>query len=215
MTDEWVCAQDQREEELKKEGYETPKKAYFRIGRAIFTVETITKDYSLREAVGTPLGLVMAMNGNEKLQEEESLKMLQEMFGSTGYLQIICEGDPDCGFASNDEILLTGYRAGLDDVIVDRTLLQSVHGDHEQIMINFADWFENRISWIHVPRWETYDGFSYSVKSDKKLEAKGKRLAKRIREFAEEMKHLDDVPEDVKERLKNNSSIQTKIKEEQ
>jgi len=203
MTEEWVCAQDVREEELKKEGYETPDKAYFRIGRAIFTVETITKDYSLNEAVETPLGLVMAMNGNENLQKEESLKMLQKMFGSTGFLKIVCEGDPDCGFAGNEEILLTGYRGGLDDVIVNRELLQSVHGDHEQIMINFADWFESQTSWLLVPRWETYNGFSYNMKTDKKLRAKGKRLANKIKEFAEEIRRLEVCPEEVKERLRN------------
>ena len=211
MTEEWVCAQDVREEELKKEGYETPDKAYFRIGRAIFTVETITKDYSLNEAVETPLGLVMAMNGNENLQKEESLKMLQKMFGSTGFLKIVCEGDPDCGFAGNEEILLTGYRGGLDDVIVNRELLQSVHGDHEQIMINFADWFESQTSWLLVPRWETYNGFNYNMKADKKLRAKGKRLANKIKEFAEEIRRLEVCPEEVKERLRN--TLEQKVTE--
>jgi len=213
MDEEYVCSQDLREKVLKNEGYETPEKAYFRIGRAIFTVEVVKKDYSISEALETPLGLAMGMNRNKKITEQETLNMLQEAFGSTGYLKIICEGDDDCGFASNSEILLTGYRAGLDDVIVDRTLLQSVHGDHEQIMINFADWFESRTSWIIIPKWETYDGVGYSMKADKKLRAKGKRLAKRIREFAEEVKQLEVVPEDIKEGLRNNS-LQEKVKTE-
>ena len=198
---EHVCEQDTREKELLEQGYVKIEKCFFRIGRAIFVVDTLRKDYSQEEAVETPLGTVATLNRPGLEFDQEDLSMLQSLFGSTGYLRIVCEGDPDCGFAGNSEILLTGYRGGLDDVIVDKELLQTVHGSGEDIMRNFAKTVDWRSKWIHVPRWDTYDGIGYRMKSDEALESEVAILANRLREVADKLEHKDDMPDWVKEKF--------------
>jgi len=207
--DGFVCAQDLREKELLEQGYVSPEKAFFRIGRAIFVVDVLTKDYSVNEALDTPLGLVSALNNPEREFDQEMLDFLQNAFGSTGFFRIVVEGDEDCGFASDTTILLTGYRAGLDDVIVDNKLLKTVHGSDEDIMRNFAEFLEWRSSWISVPRWETYEGLGYRIKHDESLKAEFVDVANKIRAIAEKFEHKDDMPEEVKERLRGSTPLKS------
>lgn len=193
------CAQDVREKELLKQGYVNPEKAFFRIGRAIFVVDILSKEFTEEEAVGTPIGLAAAMNKPDMSFDQEMLDWLQNAFGSTGYLRIICEGDPDCGFAGNYEILLTGYRGGLDDVIVDRKLLQTVHGSDEDIMRNFAEWLHWQADWVNKPNWETYEGDGgYYIQPALELEEKIRAVSDAVKELAEELEHKDDMPDWVK-----------------
>jgi len=175
---------------------------FFRIGRAIFVVDTLKKEYTEEEAIETPLGLVAKMNDPELEFDKEALDLIQLLHGSTGFLRIICEGDPDCGFAGNYEVLLTGYRGGLDDVIVERKLLQTVHGSNEDIMRNFADELYRRAEWINVPRWETYDGSGYRMTFETELEDEMKRISGAIREMAYKLEHKDDMPDWVREKFK-------------
>ena len=201
MREEHVCAQDIREKELQEQGYLKAEKVYFRIGRAIFVIDVIDKSFTEEEAIETPLGLTAKMNDPTFEFNPEVMNMLQNIFGSTGVLRVVVEGDDDCGFASNSEILITGYRGGLDDVIVDDKLLQTVHGSDQDIMRNFADELYSRAEWgIHVPRWETYDGTGYQIKNDKELVDEIKRLSGAIRDMAYRLDHKDDMPEEVRKK---------------
>ena len=144
----YVCAQDLREKELLEQGYVNPERAFFRIGRAIFVVDILSKDYSVNEALETPIGLVSVLNNPEQEFDQGMLDFLQNAFGSTGFFRIVVEGDEDCGFASDSTILLTGFRAGLDDVIVNNKLMKTVHGSEENIMRNFAEFLDRRSKWV-------------------------------------------------------------------
>ncbi len=202
MTEEFKCAQDVREEELLKEGYVKADKVFYRIGRTIFVVDTLQKDYSEDEALETPVGVAARLNNPDTEFAKADLKILQELFGSTGYLRIAVEGDEDCGFAGTSEILLTGYRAGLDDVIVNGKLLKTVHNSQEDIMRNFAadlEWLKWRAM---VPDWETYEGVGYRMKKSPELKKRVLDLAKEVRDLADVLEHADDMPDWVKEKFK-------------
>ncbi len=203
---EFVCVQDEREKELQEQGYTRADKVYFRIGRAIFVIDTLSKDFTKGEAAGTPIGAVAKLNNPDLEFAEEELKQLQELFGSTKFLRLICEGDPDCGFAAKHDILLTGYRGGLDDVIVESKLLQTVHGSAEDIMRNFAESLDWRSKWISVPRWETYDGRGYRIKYDTPLKDEFADVADKVRSIAEKFEHKDDMPDWVKEKFHNSDT---------
>ena len=173
---EFVCAQDLREEELKKQG-----KTYFRIGRAIFVIERVERDeVTTEEVLGTPLGVAVALGPKpETVADPEFKRTVNELFLPTGYLKITVEGDPDAGLDLSPNIIqLTGYRFGLDDVIVDGKLLDTTHGNSRDIMRNFADWFETNDSWAEIHR-------------QKRLAGKFKRIADEIRAVAEEMDKLE------------------------
>lgn len=203
--DEFVCAQDTREKELLEQGYVNPEKVYFRIGRAIFVIDILSKDYTQEEAVGTPLGLSATMNNPELGLDQEALDLIQLLHGSTGFLRIVVEGDEDCGFASNSTVLLTGYRGGLDDVVVDDNLLQTVHGSDSDIMRNFADKLYRRAEWISVPIWESYDGRGHRITYETELKDEMKQVAEAIREMAYKLEHKDDMPDYVKEKFQKGS----------
>lgn len=202
---EFVCAQDIREKELQKQGFANPEKAYFRIGRAIFVIDILSKNYTQEEAVSTPLGLAASVNNPDLEFDREELDLIQLLHGSTGFLRIVVEGDEDCGFASDSTLLLTGYRGGLDDVIVDDKLLQTVHNSGEEIMRNFADFLEWRSGHINVPRWNTFDGTGYRVSFKTPLNEEGKNLAATIREFADKLEHKDDPPDWIIEKFSDQS----------
>jgi len=163
------CEQDIREEELKKEG-----KTYFKIGRAIFVIDVLDRKQTLEETLQTPLGVATMVAGtaHKLAEDEETMKMIHGLFMPTGYLRITVEGDPDAGLgACNNEVLLTGYRYGLDDVIVDDKLLVTTHGSKAEILrqnakfMEFASWF---------PR------------DNKKLVRRMKRISKAIENIAED-----------------------------
>lgn len=198
---EFVCVQNEREKELEEQGYVKADKVYFRIGRAIFVIDTLSKDFTEEEAVGTPIGAAAKLNRPGIVFAEEELELLQELFGSTKYLRVICEGDPDCGFAGKSEVLLTGYRGGLDDVIVESKLLQTVHGSGEEVMRNFAEFLDWRSKWISIPRWETYDGRGYRIKYDDILKTEFVDVANRVWSIAEKLEHKDDMPDWVKKKF--------------
>ena len=197
------CVQDERERELQEQGYTKADKVYFRIGRAIFVIDTLSKDFTEGEAAGTPIGAAAKFNNPEIDFDEERLRVLQELFGSTKFLRVACEGDPDCGFAGKSEVLLTGYRGGLDDVIVEGKLLQTVHGSGEDIMRNFSEFLDWRSRWISVPRWETYEGRGYRIKYDTPLKGEFVDVADRVRSIAEKLEHKDDMPDWVKEKFQS------------
>ncbi|MFA5307580.1 MAG: hypothetical protein WC365_09085 [Candidatus Babeliales bacterium] len=116
--EEFVCAQDIREQELKTQG-----KTYFRIGRAIFVIEPIyDKDVLIKHDTKT-----------------DFQKMIQEICGLTGYLKVTVEGDPDSGIESRNEVVLTGYRFGLGDIVADGKLLHTTHGDTNRILKNIVE----------------------------------------------------------------------------
>jgi len=206
MMDEHVCAQDLREKELQELGYLNGEKAYFRLGRAIFIIDALKKDFTQNEAFGTPLGVAASLNNPGIRFDTTELEMLQNIFGSTAYLRIKVEGDPDGGISLiPNEVLLTGYRYGLDDVIIDGKLFDTTHGDHEEIMRNFADWIERR-SWdTHVPDWETYEGVGYHMKECPELETQLRNVVEDIRELADKMEKKDDKPEWVKEKFRSST----------
>ena len=174
------CAQDEREEQLKKEG-----KTYFRIGRAIFIVDTTERKMSTQELLDTPLGLATALAGTaNKLIEDEALaKEMHGLFMPTGYLRIKVEGDPDAGIAVvPNEVLLTGYRFGLDDVIVDGKLLNTTHGSRKELIKALADALERE-------KWHAEIAFANETADEciqrKKHLAKIKRTLKKVLEIAE------------------------------
>ena len=157
MSEKFVCALDEREKELQKQGY-VSQKAYFRIGRAIFIVEPVERKLSMEEMVqetlGTPIGVAVTLAGTaEKLaKDEELLKQIHEIFMPTGYLKITVEGDPDAGLnLAPDQILLSGYRYGLDDVIVDGQLLKTTHGSRSELLKSLVrvleDVLEGELFW--------------------------------------------------------------------
>ncbi len=200
--DEFVCAQDLREKKLLEQGYVKTEKVLFRIGRAIFVIDILQKDFTRREALGTPLGLAAKINDPTFDFDKEKLDLLQEMFGSTRFLRINIEGDPDSGIKlSPNEILLTGYRFGLDDVIIDGKLFETTHGDHEQIMRNFAGWIQQMKWRTRIPDWETYDGRGYRMKECPELEKQLMNVVGGIKALADTMEHKDDKPDYIKEKF--------------
>jgi len=190
-----TCEQDIREEELKKEG-----KTYFRIGRAIFVIDVLSKDSSLQEAIDTPLGTCAVLSGNaEKLATPEAIKLLQQLFGSTGYLRITIEGDPDAGIGGCvNEVLLTGYRFGLDDVIVDGKLLNTTHGSKAEIMRNFAEFI----------------AFSSWFPKDKKLVRRLKYASTSIMRLAEDFENSSAWEKHKKSKRDSCNKTVTKEKEQ-
>lgn len=140
MSEEYVCAQDEREKELQQQGYIANGKAYWRIGRAIFIVEeTGVNPPTPKETLDSPLGLCAALSGKaQEVLKPDMAKKLQMLFGSTGKLRIIIEGDPDSGIGGSNTIEATGYRFGLDDVWIDGKLVDTTHGDKAEILRNMA-----------------------------------------------------------------------------
>ena len=162
-------ALDSRENELKKQGYVNlkDKKAYVRIGRSIFIVESI------------PIITDKWIFG----------------FPPEGYLRILVEGDPDAGLGRcTSEILLTGYRFGLDDVIIDGKIFKTVHGD-ENLLI------ETLISELELTLKCRAFTFSNHTKQAKKYLNYAKELIEnsfaKIREAFEIIKHYEDQTEEV------------------
>jgi hypothetical protein len=167
---------DEREKELQKQGY-VNRKAYFRIGRAIFIVEPVERKLSteevLQETLETPLGVATIVAGtSEKLAEDEKfLKKIHGIFMPTGYLKITVEGDPDAGINSApNQILLSGYRFGLDDVIVDGELLKTTHGSRSEVLKSLAKNLEGELFWT-------------KLENDKKLERKIRAMLVSLREI--------------------------------
>ncbi len=198
---EFKCAQDVREEELLEQGYVKADKVFYRIGRTIFVVDTLEKDFSEEEALETPIGTVAKLNNPGIEFNNKGLKMLQELFGSTGFLRIAVEGDEDCGFAGTSEVLLTGYRAGLDDVIVDGKLLVTTHNSQEDIMRNFADHLEWMKWRAKIPDWKTYEGMGYRMKESPELKKQIVDVVEEIRSLANTLEHKDDMPDWVREKF--------------
>lgn len=201
---EGKCALDIREEELRAQGYVKAEPAYWRLGRAIFIIDSQPIEPSAKEALSTPIGVSVVLSGGaEKLvKNAEMMKELQGIFGSTATLRITVEGDPDSHMSGSSTIQLTGYRGGLDDIILDDKLLNTVHGSHEDIIRNFAEWLEWQTGWCTIPRWETYDGVAYGMKGDLKHRKQGKALAARLRRLANELEHADDMPDWVADKFK-------------
>lgn len=204
--DKYVCDQDLREKELLEQGYVEADRVFFRLGRAIFVVDTLAKDFTEREALGTPLGLAAKINDPGFDFDKEKLDLLQNIFGSTEFLRISIEGDPDSGIRLGpNEVLLTGYRFGLDDVIIDGKLFETTHSGHERVMRNFADWIEQKKWNTRVPNWESYDGMGYRMKESPELEEQLMNVVRDIRALADTMEHKDDKPDYIKEKFRNKS----------
>jgi hypothetical protein len=171
-----VCALDEREKELQKQGY-VNRKAYFRIGRAIFIVEPVERKLSteevLEETLGTPIGVAATLAGtSEKLADDEKLlKQIHEIFMPTGYLKITVEGDPDAGvILAPNQILLSGYRFGLDDVMVDGELVKTTHGSRSEVVKSLAKNLEGELFWT-------------ALENNKELESKIKATLESLREI--------------------------------
>lgn len=201
MMDEFICTQDLREQELLKQGYVKPEKAFFRVGRVIFKINVVGNEFTDEDAESTPLGLVMRLNDPTAVLDESQKSLLQNIFGSPGSLRVVVEGDDDCGFASKDPVILTGYRGGLDDVFVEGKLLQTVHGSEADVMRNFTDYLALQKSWMNVPDWESYDGVGYHIQHDKELEGELENIIDSLRVFIEKYEHRDDMPEWVKKKF--------------
>jgi hypothetical protein len=155
---------DEREKELQKQGY-VNQKAYFRIGRAIFVIEPVERKLSteemLQETLGTPIGVATVVAGtSEKLAEDEKfLKEIHGIFMPTGYLKITVEGDPDAGVdLAPNQILLSGYRFGLDDVIVDGLLLKTTHGSRSEVLKSLAKNLEGELFWAKLEKNQKLEG---------------------------------------------------------
>ena len=175
MKEDHVCAQDLKEQELKKQG-----KTYFRIGRAIFIVETCERKQTLEETLETPIGTAALLAGtaHKLAEDEETMKMIHGLFMPTGFLRITVEGDPDAGLGLiANEVLLSGYRYGLDDVIVDGELLKTTHGSRSEILRNFGKFVERQDFWAKLEK-------------DEKLKRKIRRTAKSILEVADALEKL-------------------------
>jgi len=184
---EFVCAQDLREQELQKLGYKQ-QKAYFRIGRAIFIVEPTekqqTKQELLVETLQSPLGVCIGANegieGVKKLYNDpETMKMIQRIFMPTGLLKITVEGDPDGGIGNQipNEILLSGYRYGLDDVFVDGRLLVTTHGSRFEILNNIAEFVD------HLTFWSEIEHDDKTTKQIKATAQNIRKMAKALRKY--------------------------------
>ncbi|MFH1520968.1 MAG: hypothetical protein ABID61_04950, partial [Candidatus Micrarchaeota archaeon] len=142
-------------------------------------IDVLNRKQTIEETLNTPIGVcaVLAGTAENLIKNEETMKQIHGMFLPTGYLRrylrITIEGDPDAGLGSMaNEVLLTGYRYGLDDVIIDGKLIDSTHGNKAEIIKNYADYLENN---------------SWCADKDKKLEQKMKRTAKTLRNIAEQL----------------------------
>ena len=135
------CALDKLAEKFKREGYAVfglDGKAAFRIGRALFVIDVQPREPEPCQVLGTTIGLAIALNKGPEavLNDPELVRTLQELFLPVAWLRIRVFGDPDALMSAPDLIterpdvvLLSGYRFGLDDVVVDGELLHTVHGD--------------------------------------------------------------------------------------
>lgn len=178
MNENFECAQDIREKELIKLGY-ISQKCYFRIGRAIYIIEPATRELTAeeakKEALNTPLGVAVALSGNAEKVDEETAKMMQALFMPTGFLQVKVEGDPDAGIDKcSDEIKLSAYRFGLDDVYINGRLFDSTHGSRKEILLTYADEIEGMAGVLQA-------GKNEYEKEKRQCE----RLAKAVRKLAE------------------------------
>ena len=197
------CAQDIRERELLEQGYIQAEKVFFRLGRAIFVIDAKPIEYTQEDARKTILGTAASLSNPLVEFKKEHVKLMQQICGSTGYLRIKVEGDPDSGLSlGSDEVLLSGYRFGIDDVIVNGKLLDSTHGSREEMMRNYAEKIEWGKYMAHIPNWDTFDGICYFVKSSPELKAQIESVVKSIRELADTLEHKDDMPEEVLEKWK-------------
>jgi len=135
------CALEELAEKFKREGYTIlglDGKVAFRIGRALFVIDVQPREPEPRQVLGTSIGLAIALNKGPEavLGDPELVRKLQEIFLPVAWLRIRVFGDPDAlPFAPDliteqpNVVLLSGYRFGLDDVVVDGDILRTVHGD--------------------------------------------------------------------------------------
>ena len=206
------CAQDIRERELLEKGYVQAENVFFRLGRAIFIITTTPIEYSQEDARGTIIGQAASLSNPFVKFKKEHVELMQELCGSTGYLRINVEGDPDAGLSLEpDKVLISGYRFGIDDVIVNGKLLDSTHGSREEMMRNYADAIELNKFMARVPDWDTFDGACYYMKQSPELKAQIEQVVESIRGLANTLEHKDDMPEEVMRKWK--VKIEEMIKE--
>lgn len=189
------CELDKREKQLQDEGYTNFTKGYLRLGRALFIVDSLEKQPSESEAWQSPIGVLASLQGETKF-DESTVKTLQEIFGSIAFLRIVVEGDPDAGLGNcRKEVLMSGYRYGLDDVLIDGKLVETTHGSKTQIIRYFIEQLKNLD--CSVPNWETYDGIGYSLKESKEIHDKLASTIHGLTEFVCLIEHKDDMPREI------------------
>jgi len=176
------CALDLREEEFRREGYLNlnGKKAYVRLGRAIFTIQTEPRKVELAKTLETPIGMAIAITGQTDKLTEEMVEKINEIFLPTGYLKITVEGDPDSGVSSEaSTILISGYRFGLDDIIINGKTLVTTHGDHYELIENLIDTLERELEG------KTLIFANHTEKAKKNLKKARERIKKIFKQLRE------------------------------
>jgi len=181
-------ALDRIEEQLKEE-----KKTYFRIGRAIFIIEAKTKPLTKPNIYETPLGATLAAVGDPELKQNQQLQeKLRDLFLPKGHLKITVLGDPDAGLGERKDIIrITGYRFGLDDVVINGKTIRTTHGNKFETVRNLLDEVEKILIWNcehFIPAEE-----GYYIEFDQKEINHIKRLINELREINEKLERRHEL----------------------